>query len=180
MENQKLVYEIPWLINSIYKESDRLATIVVYTEDFEERCIGYIGQYLRLSPKNKENKSYLMRMIKRKSKEVREEYAATNSINMSELEIEDDYGDRTEFDPMDVLADVESEVIAKEMTALLAQGDHRKKEILGYWSIGNTNHALISRLLAQTLGGNKESHRKAINRFRKDCHEYLESTGVAV
>ena len=106
MENQKLVYEIPWLINSIYKESDRLATLVVYTEDFEERCIEYIGQYLRLSPKNKENKRYLMRMIKRKSKEVREEYAATNSINMSELEIEDDYGDRTEFEPMDVLANV--------------------------------------------------------------------------
>ena len=173
MENQKLVYEIPWLINSIYKESDRLATLVVYTEDFEERCIEYIGQYLRLSPKNKENKRYLMRMIKRKSKEVREEYAATNSINMSELEIEDDYGDRTEFEPMDVLANVESEVIAKEMTALLAQGDHLLEEIVGYWAIGNTNNASISRSLARTFGGNAESHRRRINRFRHDCRKHL-------
>src|SRR5699024_4869903 len=75
------------------------------------------------------------------------------------------------FEPEDVLADVESEVIQKEMTALMAQGDQRKMMILDYWTIGNRNNAHISRSLARTIGGNAEAHRKAIDRFRKDCRK---------
>src|SRR5690606_30666633 len=81
--------------------------------------------------------------------------------------------DEMEFEPEDVLVDGESEVIAKEMTALLAQGDHLLEEIVGYWAIGNTNNASISRSLARTFGGNAESHRRRINRFRHDCRKHL-------
>src|SRR5699024_2615715 len=82
-----------------------------------------------------------------------------------------------DFEHEDVLADVEKEVMVKEMTALLAQDDHRKKMILGSWSDGNDNNSTISNLLAQTLGGKSESHRKYIQRFRKDCREIL-STAI--
>src|SRR5699024_9902906 len=86
---------------------------------------------------------------------------------------EEDEDKQLGFDEVDVLANVESDVIAKEMTALLAQDDHRKKVILGNWILGNDNNSDISRLLAQTFGGNEEAHRKFIQRFRKDCRESL-------
>src|SRR5699024_1522107 len=95
-------------------------------------------------------------------------------ITFSEMESEDrEDVEEIEFEPEDVLANVEGEVIAKEMTALLAQGDHLLEEIVGYWAIGNTNNASISRSLARTFGGNAESHRRRINRFRHDCRKHL-------
>ena len=90
----------------------------------------------------------------------------------SEINGEEDT-DEMEFEPEDVLANVESDVIAKEMTALLAQDDHRFKMILGYWVDGNTNNAYISRSLARTFGGNAESHRRSISRFRESCRDTL-------
>lgn len=89
-------------------------------------------------------------------------------------------GEDIEYEPEDVLANVEKEVLMKEMTDLLAQGDHRKKVIFGQWLNGASNYAEIARLLAQTLGGKEDTHRKAINRFRKECREIVESYLEAV
>src|SRR5690625_3965587 len=171
MKDSLIVYEEDWIIRIIYETSDKIRTSAIDQTHFEERCIKRIARYLKEDRNRLKNKRYIKSMVKREASDYIKWCRKEEASMFSEIDLTDDEED-LEFDPMDVLANVESEVIAKEMTALLAQGDHRKKVILGYWTIGNTNHALISRLLAQTMGGDKETHRKAINRFRKDCHEY--------
>lgn len=74
---------------------------------------------------------------------------------------------------LDVLANVESSVVAKEMIALLAEGDPKREAILIAWCDGCFNDSKISELLAQLFGGNIDTHRKAIQRFRKHCKAVL-------
>lgn len=178
MEKQKLVYEIGWLIDRVYRESDRISSKVIDTSRFEERCINDLGEYLSKSDDNKRHKRYLNYIIKR---------YADEALNSYKKEIADTYTEFSKgneeseeeiiFEPVDVLADVESEVRTKETIALLAQDDRRKKMILGSWTDGNDNNSKISSLLAETLGGNTESHRKYIQRFRAECREIL-STAI--
>lgn len=179
MNNDKLVYEIDWLIEYIYRESDKLLNHTTDPTKFELRCIKDIGDYIAKSELHKKNKRYLIRLVNRKAEETKRVNKKESAQLMSELAIESKDGQIEEFEPKDVLADVESNLMAKEMTALLAQDDQRKEFIVGCWSIGNENNLLISRLLAQTFGGTVEAHRKFINRFRKDCYEYLSRYAVA-
>lgn len=173
MEKDALVYEIDWLLDYIYKESDKLIHKITDTTRFEDRCIKEIGEYLSIDDSNKHKRRYLIRLVNRKVKEALDNFRQEESELFTELSSYNKEEDEMEFEPEDVLADVESEVIAKEMTALLAQGDHLLEEIVGYWAIGNTNNASISRSLARTFGGNAESHRRRINRFRHDCRKHL-------
>lgn len=89
----------------------------------------------------------------------------------------DDEGNKEPIEVIDVLADVEQLLIEKESeiekVALLAQDDDRKKVILRLWTSGVSNTSEISRLLAQSFGGNKETHRKFINRFKLQCQKHL-------
>ena len=175
MENIKVVYEISWLINKVYRESDKLIGKITDTSKFEDRCIKDLARYLNLDKSHRKNKRQLIRIINRNAGEFISTYRTEKSISFSVISNydEEDEDKQLEFDEVDVLANVESDVIAKEMTALLAQDDHRKKVILGNWILGNDNNSDISRLLAQTFGGNEEAHRKFIQRFRKDCRESL-------
>jgi|SRR5699024_2369340 len=173
MENKTIVYEIGWILERIYTVSDRVRNKLTDQSLFEERCIERVANYLNVCESHRRNKRYIERLINEVASAVLTRNRNEHAEIFSELSKKDEDGEELEFEPEDVLADVEKEVMAKEMTALLAQDDHRKKEILGYWAIGNTNNAYISRSLARTFGGNAESHRKAINRFRKECHEYL-------
>lgn len=173
MDKIKKVYEITWLIELIYRESDKLLTKVVDPTQFEERCLKDIGEYLSKCDSHKNNKKHLIRLVKRKHAEALRRHKKEESYNIPDINYVNEDGDEVEYEPVDVLADVESEVMAKEMTALLAQDDHRKKVILGNWSKGNDNNTDISRLLAQSNGGNIERYRKYIQRFRAECREIL-------
>lgn len=172
MRNEALVYEIKWLLDLIYWESDKLIGKITDTTRFEERCIRDLGNYLALDDNNKNNHRHLKLLVYRKVREAEEVFKKENSIVMSSMIEHDEEGKEKEFEPEDVLADVEGEVIAKEMAVLLAQDDRRKK-IIEAWKVGNTNRSSISRTLARTLGGNVESHRKFIQRFEKECREKL-------
>ena len=175
MERIKVVYEISWLINRVYRESDKLTGRITDTSRFEARCINDLARYLNIDKEHRNHKRHLIRIINRNVGEFLSTYRTEQSIPFSVIAScdEEDEDKQLGFDEVDVLANVESDVIAKEMTALLAQDDHRKKVILGNWILGNDSSSDISRLLAQTFGGNVESHRKFIQRFRKDCRESL-------
>lgn len=177
MEKQTLVYEVDWLINRIYEESDKLLSRITSTERFEERCIKDIGEYLYLDKGNAKNKSHLIRLINRKVKEALESFKKEEHAYFSDVVEGEIFEDEIEFEPEDTLASVEGEVVTKEMTALLAQDDQKVRLILDYWMIGNTNNAHISRSLARTFGGNEKSHRVSIYRFRESCREQL-STAI--
>lgn len=73
----------------------------------------------------------------------------------------------------DDLAVVDSSYSLNERIAILADGDSRKLAILSEWTNPDPNDSNIAKLLAQRHGGNSESHRKFINRFRTRCQQAL-------
>jgi|SRR5699024_6098210 len=175
MNKQALVYEVSWLIDRIYRESDKLLDKITDTTRFEDRCIKDIGEYLSLDEGNVRNKDHLVWLIKRKVKEATDNYKKEDNEYFSDVVSMEAFDEEVEFEPQDVLANVEEEVMAKETAALLAQDDCRDKAILNYWLIGNTNSAHISRSLARTFGGNDKSHRVYVHRFRESCRNQLET-----
>src|SRR5690625_1716845 len=169
------VYRNKWVIERIYVVSDRIRDKVTDQTLFEERCINRIGEYLVKSNDNINNKKYIERMINEVAKSVVDRNKNEMAEYFSSLKKEDEEGEELEYEPTDFLADVESEVIEKDMVALLAEDDHRKLKVLEGWRIGNTNDKQISRTLAGTFGGKSDSHRKFIQRFRKSCREKLKT-----
>ncbi|MGN7387769.1 hypothetical protein [Sporosarcina sp. SAFN-015] len=82
-----------------------------------------------------------------------------------------------EYEAEDVLANVENALVMKETQketiSLLAQGDRRRNLVLNAWANGFTDSREISSILADTLGGKSESHRKFITRFKTECRAVL-------
>lgn len=173
MKDIELVYKIGWIIEMVYRESDRLIDKIADTTIFEDRAIKDVGQYLGQAEDNQKNKRHIAYLIKRKVWEAENTYRKEEYTNFSNLAYTDSDGEEVEYEPQDVLANVESEVIKKETIVLLAEDDRRKKEVLESWSLGNTNTAQISRSLARSLGGNEAAHRKFVQRFQNACQEQL-------
>lgn len=176
MKNNLIVYENDWILERIYEVSDRIRDKLVDQTLFEERCIKRVSGYLSICETNKRNRRYIERLINEVASAVIERNRNEHTSLFSALIItEGDEGEEVEFEPQDVLANVEEEVLAKETATLLAQDDCRDKMILRYWLIGNTNSAYISRSLARTFGGNDKSHRVYVHRFRESCRKHLET-----
>lgn len=180
MDTLIAVYSHKDIVSEIFKASELIRYRIPDQTNFEERVMDKVGKYLLLDEKNSRNMRYIKRLIYREyhyyisdGNRKLEESVFYSEVNTGDGHESPGEHKEIEFEPADVLANVESEVIAKEMTALLAKGDQRKKEILGFWAIGNNNNAYISRSLARSFGGNKESHRKAINRFREECRDFI-------
>lgn len=99
------------------------------------------------------------------------------SVTFSRLSVLNDLGELVEFDPLDVLADVEKTVVSavyiKEEIARLAAGDF-EAFTLNAWANG-FNDSEISRTLAGRNGGKPESYRKAIQRFKARCQRQVAS-----
>src|SRR5690554_266790 len=173
MKNILIVYKNEWILNAVYETSDRIRGKVTDQTLFEERAIKRVGEYLLQNKENRRNKRYIIRIINEVAKSVVERNKNEQYTLLTELIYTNEDGEEVEFEPVDVLADVESEVLKKETIDLLAKGDRRKLKVLESWAVGNKNDKQISRTLASTFGGNPESHRKYIQRFRKDCHNIL-------
>lgn len=171
-----IVYESSWVIDRIYEVSDSIRERLTDQTLFEERCITRVGSYLKGDPTRINHKRYIERLIGEVASSVmernRNEHAELFSTLTAEQGDQED-GDEIEFEPEDVLANVESEVIQKETIELLAENDRRKKKILESWSLGNANGSQISRSLARSLGGDETAHRRYIQRFRNACRDTL-------
>src|SRR5690625_4687094 len=177
MDNSFIVYQVSWIIERIYEVSDQLRTSVKDQTHFEERCINRISRYIKGDPRREKHRRYIEGMIQREASDFLSWCQKEDASIFTELVIEDDGEQEIEFEPLDVLANVESEVIRNETVTLLAEGDCMKSMILQSWADGNDNIASISRSLARSFGGNVESNRKAVNRFRTTCRKQL-STAI--
>ncbi|MMZ61827.1 hypothetical protein D1872_239970 [compost metagenome] len=62
---------------------------------------------------------------------------------------------------------------ATEKIAFLAEGDSRKLAILKAWTYQALNDSDTAILLAQNYGGNTESHRRYVTRFKSRCQKAL-------
>ena|SRR5699024_9252908 len=173
MVNTKIIYSESSLLEYIFREVDKVAHIITDTARAETLILERIARYIKEDKRRLKHKRILRRLVHQTISTVISEYKIETYVTFTDMENEGDEGDLMIYEPKDVLADVESEIIAKEMTALLAQDDHRKKVILGNWVNGNDNTSDIARLLAQTIGGNVEAHRKYIRRFQLECRDKL-------
>jgi hypothetical protein len=105
--------------------------------------------------------------LKRRSK------SRTNLTSIEALASRDDEGNDTPYDVIDNLAVIDDGLLVNEKIALLAEDDSRKLAILNAWSNGEYNDSDTASFLAKRYGGNSESHRKFINRFRTTCQKAL-------
>src|SRR5690606_27687241 len=98
-------------------------------------------------------------------------------VNFSTLVSVNDEGEEEEFEIVDVLADIENQMIeqerVKEKVALLSKGDQRRKMILNAWASGEYNDLELARVLAHSYGGQINTHRIFIRRFRIECQQRL-------
>jgi hypothetical protein len=99
--------------------------------------------------------------------------AKTHSKNVVSIEALASRDDGTPYEVIDDLAVVDDGLIVNEKIALLAEDDSRKLAILNAWSNGEYNDSDTALFLAKRCGGNSESHRKFINRFRTTCQKAL-------
>ena len=173
METSKLVFKQEWLVEYLYKISGSIADKVNDATKFEEQCIKDLSSYLSQDRENKNNRNYLRYLIQRNVPVFLERYRREKAVAFTILDELDDSGDLITFEPRDERPRIDaSDLIAKEMAALLAQDD-RDKMIVDMWADGYTNDSEISRALARSFGGNANSYRRYIQRFRQSCQRKL-------
>ena len=177
--NQFECYKHDFVMSEIRKGLDSIATKITNTAMVEEEILNDIGRYLLQGVNNHKHKKFLRKRVYQGVAKSLKRSRRQHTTPFANLGSCDDEGQATEYDPEDVLADVNSgnlEVI--ETITLLAQSDRRKELILNAWANGFTDNKEISSILADTLGGKSESHRKYIQRFRNDCRTELSALAI--
>ena len=171
-------YKNEWVMANIYRVVDTISHKVTNTGNVERRAILRVGKYLAINQSNKNHKRYILRLIHREVidalKRNRREYAE----HLEDLTTSDDEGQAIEYEPEDVLANVESDVMLKETITLLAKDDRRKKMILSAWADGYTDDTEISHILADVLTGKASGHLSYIKRFRNVCRTELTAQAI--
>lgn len=157
----------------VNKESELIWYKVKDVTAFEQECFSRIYRCLDDLPVV--TKAYVYKLIKRVAGDhVKNRSSGRNNLtSLDALAGIDDEGSKSDFQLVDVLADVESEVLANEKVALLARGDSRNKTILLAWKNGFNNDTQLARHLAILYGGNVRSITRYIQRFRIKCQERL-------
>jgi len=88
-------------------------------------------------------------------------------------------GQAIEYDPLDVLANINSRQLElKETITLLAKDDRRREYILNAWAEGYTDDTEISHILADVFTGKSTGHLSFIKLFRKTCRAELTAQAI--
>ena len=124
-------------------------------------------------PRNINHKRYLSKIIAQQISVAKKKYGTQKVVFLADLSHDDEEGHAIEYEPVDVLANVEYGLEIKETITLLAKDDRRRKMILNAWANGNTNDTELSETLAGFLGGQSRGHCKFIQRFRIECRSVL-------
>ena len=177
MTNFTTVYELPWLVDCIFRECEK--TDVARMDKLENRVIKEIDGFIAKFPDRAKNKPLMMRRVRKHVAGYKARYAQEQYNVFSSIVTKDDEGAEQQYEPVDVLANVEVSVIdafeTKRTIDLLAQADRRKELVLTAWAEGIADATYISDTLASVIGGNAASHRVFIQRFKKHCERALES-----
>ena len=170
---------------NVYKISNRHWRKFKRQETFEERCLRVIEISIEKFDSSKSENFYSMTMsniyktfwdlTNYKRRPAFKEFL-DNTYLETDLDKRDEddlsfefYTDLENGVERDVLADIG----VKEKITFLAEGDSKKEFILRLWADGLHEDSSIANKLAGRFGGKKESHRKAVQRFRKTCKEKL-------
>lgn len=178
IEYQLICYRNKWIIEEVYKYSSKISDKVTNTSIVENRILQAVGKYLNEDVSRVKNKAYIIRMIKREAYAALTRNRNEQAVHFADIGYEDDTGEIIEYEPQDVLANVESELDIKETITLLAKDDRRRKLILNAWANGFTNDKALSETLASFLGGQARGHCSFIQRFRIECRGVLSATAI--
>lgn len=179
MKYQIHSYENEWVMQNVLRAVDSISHKVTNTAIVERRVMIQVGKYLERDTSNKNHKRHILRLIYREVNESLKRNQREYAEHLEDLTTSDEEGQAIEYEPEDVLADINSgNMEIKETIELLAQGDRRNKMILNAWANGYTEAKEISSILADALGGNSESHRKHIQRFKKTCRTGLTAQAI--
>lgn len=172
-------YQNEWVMSNLRRAINSISHQITNTNNVERRAIIQVGKYLAKDEKNKNNKKYILRIIYREVNQALQRNRREYAEHLADLATCDDEGQAIEYEPEDVLADINSaELEIKETITLLAKDDRRRTTILTEWMNGNTNDTDISSILADTLGGQARSHRIFVQRFRIECRTELTAQAI--
>lgn len=164
----------------IEKVSSEIEFAVENSAKFDCRMVYKIKKLLEKFDPDKHDyiSSVKTLLTQEKSNFLRRHRRKLDSVQMSAFDGSEET-DSPGFQFEDTSAKFEDEVIdsvtVKEKIALLAQNDLRKKMIIQEWLKGADDKS-ISKLLAQRLGGNWDSHRRFITRYKAECRSLLAET----
>lgn len=179
LDYQLICYQNEWIIKEVYKQAAKISSVVTCTDKVEHRIMQKIGKYLTEDTSRLSNKRYIIRMVQKEVYDAINRNRKEQAAHFADLGYEDDSGDKIEFEPVDVLANVESGLLIKETTDLLAKGDRRKEFVLNAWLTGFTNDTELSLVLADEFKETQPSgHRSFIKRFRIECRGMLSATAI--
>lgn len=180
MDKLTTAYQLPWLIDCIFRECEK--TDVAKMDKLEKRVIKEIDSFLAKFPDRAQNRALMKRKVRRHVAGYKALYAQEQYSVFSNMVTNDEEGAEQQYEPADVLANVEGSVIdaveTKRTIDLLAQADRRKELVLTAWAEGIADASYISDTLASVLGGNAASHRVFVQRFKKKCECALAGAAV--
>lgn len=175
--------ESRWMVkrsfqNLIHKQSDRVRNQISNVAAFEEACYSRIDQlidYYDLDKGMSFRRMVITHIFRRARDYINQySYSGYTLISINDTESRDGYNlKQRSYEIPDDLAIVDDDLITKEKIARLAANDPRKLAILTAWTYECINDTETAAMLAQRFGGNSESHRKYIQRFRTACQENL-------
>lgn len=177
MENLIKVYENPSVVREIRRQVDRASSIIVNTEKLENQIYKQLGNYYREC----ENISFLriQYLIGREIKKAKKKFRTQNNISFGDLTSTDFGGsDEREFEPKDVLADVdtlvESKLAVEEIKkALSSLATTERDTIILNEICEGCKDTHIAKTLASLFGGKMDTHRRYVIRFRTKCKDKL-------
>lgn len=174
--------ESRWKVKSYFQKaihllSDANRNRLGSQSDFEEECYKIIDDTIdRFDPTLGNLRQLVINFIKRRVGRTTKRYSEKvrkSGFTLVSLTPTQHDDDTLEYDISDDLAIVDMNYLLNERIALLAEGDPRKLAILNEWLWPDNNDSNTAELLAQRFGGNQESHRKSIIRFKKRCQKAL-------
>lgn len=171
MESMTIVYRDKAVMNYLRRKVDEVAHIITDTDKLESRIYSQLADYF-----SRESVSFrrAQRLINREIDLAFKQFGLQRVVMFSGLSVSTDFGESIEFEPEDVLAHgkrVIESITFNEKIARLATDD-RERITLNAWANG-FNDMEVSKTLASHFGGNSESHRKFVQRFKAKCQRKL-------
>lgn len=161
----------PSVVKLVQKTSQRLWHRVKDETVFEYACYREVGKVL-LKEDVRSVAGIAKRIVSRIERWFLKNRQKDYIPSLESLAVQDDNGDEHILEIADDSSNTEDLIERKDVANLLAEGSDKKRMIVDLWLLG-CNDSEISEVLAETFGGKKESHRKAVQRFKRECREKL-------
>lgn len=179
VNKQSECYKHPDIIREVFNSTNRVASLISNTARLENDILNDIGIYLLKDPDNYRKRRYIRRIIHSKISVAKRRNRREHAEHLADLTSSNEEGQAVEYEPEDVLANVNSRNLEFEETiTLLAKDDRRREIILNAWADGYTDDTEISHILADVLTGKSTGHLSFIKRFRKECRAGLTAQAI--